>query len=634
MIFRDLDYPRPQLRRDEYRLLTGAWTLNGSPICVPYPPESKASGFKGEIRNADGKLVYETAFSLPASWAGKHILLHFGAVDQLCDVYLDGTHVGHHKGGYLPFTFNLGCLAEGEHFLKVSATDDLNIAYPYGKQSKSPQGMWYTEVSGIWQHVWIEPVPASYIAALKITPDLTGANIRIFPGGDRKNDGKASLCEITLYAEERGKDQSVEECKEALHQAERPDTSHTEKPAEPLHTRVQKKTLRAGGNAFRIDIGQLFSGCAGHPHLWTPEDPYLYRMDLRFGEDLVHSYFALRTVEVRNRTKDAPPGIFLNGERIFLKGVLDQGYFPDGLYVPDSPEAYARDILLMKELGVNLLRKHAKIEPEQYYYLCDTLGMLVMQDLVNSGPYSLMFDTVLPTVQFHLFPFLAVPKRRIGGLAADLHEAAEEALKLPAKERYRRRFFEYHMRKTLQHLYNHPCVIAYTIFNEGWGQYDSDRLYLLAKMLDASRVYDTASGWFKGKYSDFDSLHVYYRNERVQPAERPLLLSEVGGFQYNAAPEETGTAGSYGYGKCSSPKELRQRIRHMYDGMMAPVKEQGLAGYIFTQLSDVETERNGLYTYDRRICKITGAAVGSAAAGPSEDAPRPSAKPFRMPPAD
>ena len=150
MTFRDLDYPRPQLRRDEYRLLTGAWTLNGSPIRVPYPPESKASGFKGEIRNADGKLVYETAFSLPASWAGKHILLHFGAVDQLCDVYLDGTHVGHHKGGYLPFTFNLGCLAKGKHLLKVSATDDLDIAYPYGKQSKSPQGMWYTEVSGIW----------------------------------------------------------------------------------------------------------------------------------------------------------------------------------------------------------------------------------------------------------------------------------------------------------------------------------------------------------------------------------------------------------------------------------------------------------------------------------------------------
>ena len=563
MTYDELYYPRPQLRRDHYRLLDGTWLLNGSAIRVPFPPESDASGFTGNIRNSEGKLVYEKEFSLPEEWTGSRILLHFGAVDQLCDVFLDGRHIGHHKGGYLPFTFDLGVPERGNHVLRVIAEDDLNIVFPYGKQSRTPQGMWYTQVSGIWQSVWVEPVPRFYISRLKITPDLEGVDVRVFSEDTHP-------CEITIRAD------------------------------------GLVKTLHRAENAFRIDIGRIFAASPGHPHLWTPEDPYLYRMDLRKGEDLVHTYFALRTVEVKNRTEASPPGIFLNGKRIFLDGVLDQGYFPEGIYVPESPKEYVRDILRMKKLGFNLLRKHVKIEPEQYYYFCDTLGMLVMQDLVNSGKYSLIFDTVLPTVGFHLWPFLAVPRRRTGGMKINLKKSLEEFRKLPVKEQFRRRFFEYHMRATLQHLYNHPCVIAYTIFNEGWGQYDSNRLYKLAKGLDSSRVYDAASGWFKGEYSDFDSLHVYYRNERVRPALRPLLLSEVGGFQYDAEPSSSGPRSSYGYGKCRSAKELRKKIRDMHKVMIDPIRDQGLAGYIYTQLSDVETERNGLYTYDRKLCKVTG----------------------------
>ena len=572
MTIRDLDYPRPQLRRDRYKLLNGIWYLNGSPIRVPFPPESRASGFHGEIRNTKGELVYEKEFAVPGEWAGERILLHFGAVDQLCGVSLDGAHIGRHEGGYLPFTFDLGRLEGGTHLLRVTARDDLSTVYPYGKQSRTPKGMWYTMVSGIWQSVWIEPVPDARIDALKLMPDREGIRVRLFT--EEKNPVEAGgkepfSCEVVLHAD------------------------------------GMKRTLRLSGKTFRLDIARIFKDIPGHPHLWTPDDPYLYEMDIRFGEDLIHSYFALRTVEVRNRTAREMPGVFLNGKRIFLKGVLDQGYFPEGIYVPDSPEEYLRDIVRMKEFGFNTLRKHAKVEPEQYYYLCDCLGMLVMQDIVNSGRYSLMCDTVLPTVGFHLWPFLAVPKSRIGGLTTNLQHAADEHMKLPGRERFRRRFFEYQLRGTLKYLFNHPCVIAYTIFNEGWGQYDSDRLYLLAKKLDGSRTYDTASGWFKGEYSDFDSLHVYYRNERVRPARRPLLLTEVGGFEYNAEPEAGGPANSYGYGKCTSEEELRKRIRHMLEGMIEPVRDKGLAGYIYTQLSDVETERNGIYTYDRRTCKLT-----------------------------
>ena len=562
---RDLRYPRPQLCRERYLLLDGTWILNHSPIRVPFPPESEASGFSGELRNADGKLVYEKDFLIPDAWSGQRILLHFGAVDQLCDVFLDNCFLGHHEGGYLPFSFDLGFLSSGSHALRVIAEDDLNPVYPYGKQCKKPHGMWYTEVSGIWQSVWIEPVPDYYIKNLKITPDLEGVNIRIFPSAA---DAKLQPCEITVFAEGR------------------------------------VKKLHCSNTYFRINIARLFNDLPGHPHLWTTDDPYLYRMIIRCGEDQIQSYFALRTVEVRSRTSSSPPGIFLNGKRVFIKGILDQGYFPNGIYVPDSPKEYARDILRMKKLGFNLLRKHVKVEPEQYYYFCDILGMLVMQDIVNSGKYHMMFDTILPTIGFHLWPFLAVPKGRIGDLEADVNKSISDFRKLSFEERFRRRFFEHFLRETLRHLHNHPCIIAYSIFNEGWGQYDSDRLYTLAKKLDPGRAYDSASGWFQGKCSDFDSAHIYYMNERVCPGTKPLLLSEVGGFQYDVQPEFSKGKSSYGYGKCSSSQGLKKKIRHMCKGMIDPVKEDGLAGYIYTQLSDVESERNGLYTYDRSICKL------------------------------
>ena len=571
----DLRYPRPLLKRDRYQLLDGNWTLNGSPIRVPYPPESKASGFKGTIRDAGGHLVYETNFMVPEEWSEDTVLLHFGAVDQLCDVYLDDLFLGHHEGGYLGFSFDLGRLSSKEsHCLRVVAEDSLDPVYPYGKQTHTPGGMWYTPVSGIWQSVWIEPVPPVYISSLKMQPTLTHLRLRVWTSGRKTPDPNEE--EIHLIISDR--EQTI------------------------------RKEVTVRGSEISLAIGDLFFGIAGHPHLWSPEDPYLYGIEIRLGEDTVRSVFGLRTIEVRERRGREVPGVFLNGKRVFLNGVLDQGYFKDGIYTPTSNEEYARDILRMKDLGFNMLRKHIKIEPEPFYYLCDVLGMFVMQDMVNNGHYRYIHDTVLPTAGFHMCPHLSIWKtcftKKLPFLSK-LSQVPRFAVRIPQSKRetFRRAFFESRMKLTLRRLYNHPSVIAYTIFNEGWGQFESDRLYSAAKRMDPGRIYDTTSGWFAGCRSDFDSVHVYFRNVRMHPGIRPLLISEAGG--YTCIPETEPQSGtSYGYGTCENPEDLTSRIEEMYRNMIYPAIPEGLAGCIYTQLSDIEEEQNGLYTYDRSVCKV------------------------------
>lgn len=252
-------------------------------------------------------------------------------------------------------------------------------------------------------------------------------------------------------------------------------------------------------------------------------------------------------------------------------------------------EEYEKDILRMKELGFNLLRKHCKVEPEWFYYYCDVHGMLVLQDIVNSGGYSFIRDTALPTV--------GVQKRRDNGPAK-----TEE-------ERKRRSFFEQHMKDTIQNLYNHPCIVGYTIFNEGWGQFEADRMYEIAKATDPSRWFDTTSGWFAKKKSDFDSRHVYFRNKKLKGKEKPLFLSECGGFSYQLTEHCYSPEKSYGYGTCHSEEELTDRIIQMYRRMVLPAVAEGLCGCVYTQVSDVEEEINGLYTYDREVCKVDKAAM-------------------------
>lgn len=524
-------YPRPQMRRDSFLPLEEGWTLNGQPITLPFCPESLLSGYEGTLGDT---MTYEARFTLPKGFLpkGQRLLIHFGAVDQIAEVFLNGRPIVRHEGGYLPFHGDLTrALQPGENQLTVCVIDALDHDYPYGKQRKKRGGMWYTPVTGIWQTVWLEAVPETAIGGLKIVPDLTGISLTV--------DTRAAHCDavVRLAGEE-----------------------------------VARASWANTGEARRIDIP------GEYVRLWTTETPTLYDLTVTAGADRVESYFALRTVDIRPDARGVQR-LCLNGEPIFLNAVLDQGYFTDGHYLSGDPAEYDRDIQRMKALGFNTLRKHVKVEPECYYAACDRLGMLVVQDMVNSGGYHYVLDTVLPTLGFQYRPNWPVSARR-------------------------KAIFERCAAEIVTHLHDHPCVIGYTIFNEGWGQYDGDRIYRALKSADPTRFYNTASGWFRPRETDVDSRHVYFRNKRLHPGKRPLFLSECGGYVRRMEGHLWNSAKEYGYGKYETETQLTDAIVRLYDEMVCPAIPEGLCGVVYTQLSDIEEEINGLYTYDRQVCKV------------------------------
>ena len=522
------EYPRPQMRRDSWMSLNGMWKLDGEDIRVPFPPQSKLSGYEKKIKDS---FTYEKTFTLSEDVCGERILLHFGAVDQIAEVILNGKSLGVHEGGYLAFSYDVTeCIKRvGENILQVKVTDKLSLEYPYGKQCKKRGGMWYTPVSGIWKSVWLETVPDKYMERIKLTPDLNGVDVEVF--------GNVSGFEVFVKMPEG---------------------------------MVLEKTFE--GNKGRIEIPKeavLF---------WTPDVPHLYEMTVIAGKDKVETYFALRTIEIKKM--DGVNRVCLNGEPIFLHGVLDQGYFPEGIYLPAEEAEYDKDILRMKELGINLLRKHIKVEPDYFYYACDKLGMLVMQDMVNNGPYSFIKDTALPTVGF---------KKR------------GDKTGLSGK---RKEIFIKHVEDTIEQVYNFPSVVAYTIFNEGWGQFESDHMYDHVKSLDNTRLADSTSGWFAQNKNDFDSEHIYFKAISVEPKDRPMFMSECGGYSMAVEGHCYSKYNVYGYGGSESAEKLTEDILNLYDVMILPAAPKGMCGCIYTQLSDVEDEINGLYTYDRKVCKV------------------------------
>ena len=511
-------YPRPLLKRDSFFSLNGTWTLNGGDIEVPFPPESDLSGYKGEL----GTLHYEKEFSLPEGFfkTSDKVILHFGAVDQVCDVYLNENRLLHHEGGYLPFSVEITEYLQERNLLRVEAVDILDPFYPYGKQSKNPKGMWYTPVSGIWQSVWIEAFDRKGIDDIRIETDEESVRFQLKSGCDHY--------EISF-----------------------PGYSDT-----------------FDSDDITIHVEDL--------HLWSPDDPHLYPVKISNGYDTIETYFALRCLEARK--VNGHRRIFLNGKPLLVNGLLDQGYFEKGIFLPERPEDYEKDILNMKELGFNCLRKHIKIEPEAFYYYCDRHGMLVMQDMVNSGPYLFFSDTVLATLGLNL--------------------------KRPIKDRKRYDFFLQHCKDTIEHLKSHPCIIAYTIYNEGWGQQDAAGTYEILKKLDPARLFDSTSGWFTDKKSDFDSYHIYFRNKVLQGGKNILALSECGGFIRDIAEHRSDKGSRWGYGSADSEEALTDKILEMHEKMVIPSIRNGLSLVVMTQISDVEGEINGLYTYDRSVCKV------------------------------
>ncbi|MEE0946152.1 MAG: glycoside hydrolase family 2 TIM barrel-domain containing protein [Acutalibacteraceae bacterium] len=517
-------YPRPQLKRDSFYSLNGEWEFSvgnesfDKIINVPFCPESILSGVN-QIFDEKDTLYYRKSFSLPEGFNKGRVILNFGAVDQKCFVVLNGRTVGSHSGGYDAFSFDITDFLSKENILVVAVKDSLSDKIlPYGKQSRNRGGMWYTCVSGIWQSVWLESVPEKYIKAIKIDVTLNGADV-IFDGIE---NGSVAV---------DGKQYAIE------------------------------------NSVAHIDVE--------NPVNWTPENPHLYYFTALSGEDKIESYFALRTLRIDGNK------LLLNDKPYFFHGLLDQGYFSDGIFTPSCEEQYTDDILKMKSLGFNMLRKHIKVEPEYFYYECDRLGMIVFQDMVNNSRYSFVRDTVLPT-----FSLVKKDDRKI-------HKSIEG-----------RNGFIRGMEKTVKQLYNHPCICQWTIFNEGWGQFCADDMYDKLKGYDSSRFIDSASGWFKAEKNDFNSLHIYFKPLKADMSEKPLFISEFGGYSYKIKGHSFNTENTYGYGKFDSREKFVSAIRNLYENQLIPLKEKGLCASVYTQVSDVEDETNGLLTYDRKIMKI------------------------------
>lgn len=532
-------YPRPQMRRDSYFNLNGMWEFAVSDtslpehydrqICVPFCPESLLSGVHEHFAEGTA-LCYRRHFTLEKGVCIGRVLLHIGAADQHLQCFVNRKKVGTHVGGYESVTFDItDALCDGENELVLRCFDDLtNTVMPYGKQTRKRGGMWYTPVSGIWQTVWLESVPQTYIEHLKI-----------------ENRGYTVTVDI-------GKD--------------------------------LPGTVRVDGlGEFPLKDGKV-EIAPEDPHLWSPEDPHLYRFVLEAGEDRVESYFAIRSLETRN--VGGYPRLCLNGKPYFFHGLLDQGYWPDGLFTPAMPECYADDILTVKEMGFNTLRKHIKVEPEEFYYQCDRLGMIVFQDMVNNGPYRYLRDTVLPTV-------LPASQSRIDDRR--MHRSGAQ-----------REMFLTAMASTVRQLGNHPCIVYWTVFNEGWGQFDADRVYERMRELDDTRWIDTTSGWFRRKKTDVDSRHVYFRPIRLRAdVKKPLVLSEFGGYSYGVRDHVFNPDNVYGYGNYDSAEKLENAVCALYEKQVIPTVATGLCAAIYTQVSDVEDEINGIVTYDRKVRKLT-----------------------------
>ena len=570
------EYPRPAMRRDSCEILNGPWQYaitqtaeypaawQGS-ILVPYSPEAPASGVNRTLQ--PGQWLHYHRFFAPPTGTGGRVLLHFGAVDYACAVQVNGHLAGGHRGGYWPFTLDITDLLNGtgRNSLWVAVQDPTGHGtQARGKQTLRPGGMFYPAQSGIWQTVWLERVPDNYIQTLTVTPDYDARTVTV--------------------------------------------RVHTAKPGGAVNLWAM---VRAGGVTIAEDWGSDEADQDGEVTLnipeehffpWSPDTPFLYDLTVGTNQgeeaefDTVHSYFALR------KWSCAPDahGVLrfcLNDKPILLNGLLDQGYWPEGLYTPPSDAAVERELSEVKALGFNLLRKHAKIEPQRWYYHCDRLGLIVWQDIVNGGSaYNLWFVTYLTNV---LQPLL----RRFpdGKACRRLLSRAKPA----GREEY-----AHELADTVQALRCHPCIACWVPFNEGWGQFDAGKAVQALRTLDGTRMVDEASGWFDQGGGDVHSLHNYFYPLRIRPQKRTVALSEYGGIAW-PMPGHEPPHKTYGYGTAKDRQELTARYKKLQLKTVLPQLEKGLSALVYTQLTDVEDEVNGLFTYDRAAVKPDANAVRS-----------------------
>lgn len=551
------EYPRPNMVRDSYLNLNGEWEYcisdsketkhyDGT-IIVPFSPETMLSGVQKMVMPED-YLHYRKEFVLPEGFRKDRVLLHFGAVDQECEVFINGQKVGSHIGGYLAFCFDITAyLAEGENVLTLCVKDYTEKApHARGKQKLVRKGgmssLFYTPQSGIWKTVWLESVSEAYVERVKITPMFDDAAVKVetFVRGELERVKVQVLSQGSVVAE----------------------------------------TIAHPSENVMLRLGNFTP--------WTPEKPHLYDVKITYGEDEVRSYFGMRKFST-GKDKNGLLRFFMNDKPFFFNGVLDQGYWPESLLTAPTEEALEYDIIKLKELGYNTIRKHIKVEPDRFYYLCDKLGMIVWQDMPNGGgEYNLLHVMYMTNV---LSFYGRVIKDNKYGLFARKDEAG------------RRQYYE-DLKGMVEQLYNYPSIAVWVPFNEGWGQFDATKATALIKTVDNSRLINEACGWFDQKGGDMYSIHNYLRKLKVKPnKDRVVALTEFGGYAF-PIPGHMACEKEFGYKHYKTKEELTANYRRLWEEEVYPNVVKGMCSTIYTQTSDIEEEINGLMTYDREENKF------------------------------
>ena len=524
------EYPRPQMVRGNWMNLNGEWdyaisekdaarpqSFSGR-ILVPFAVQSQLSGVAMPVTEAQ-RLWYRRIFRAPALPRGSRLLLHFGAVDWEAHVFVNGKEVGSHTGGYDPFSFDItdALKPSGDQELAVSAWDPTDKGtQPRGKQVLQPRSIWYTAVTGIWQTVWTEVVPAQYIKDLVIGSDATAGTISVtvMPAGSPNGMARVVARD---------------------------------------GTRTVAEGSGPPGQAIVLRVPQA--------KLWSPESPFLYDLRVTLGADDIQSYAGIRTIAVQRDTAGINR-LFLNGKALFEYGLLDQGWWPDGLYTAPTDEALRSDIETTRRLGFNLIRKHVKVEPARWYYHADKLGVLVWQDM-PSGMLSGNQQTPPDP----------------GVFAAELEHMIDA-----------RR--------------NHPSIIMWVPFNEGWGQHETEKYVAWIKQKDPSRLVNNASGWTDKNVGDVSDVHSYpYPIRPPLEDQRAAVLGEFGGLGLPIEGHTWLGKDNWGYRTYKTTDELGQAYRDLMYQLRILVGE-GLSAAIYTQTTDVEIEVNGMLTYDREVVKL------------------------------
>jgi beta-galactosidase/beta-glucuronidase len=545
------EYPRPQFVRTEWSNLNGLWDLAKTArdaqrpdtfetqILVPFPVESALSGVMQSVTEKEC-LWYRRTFEVPRGWAGRRVLLHFGAVDFEATVWVNGREIGKHRGGYDAFAFDIteALNAVGPNELLLRAWDPTDTGtQPRGKQVQKPNSIWYTPTSGIWQTVWLEPVSAAYFKNLNIIPDVDKGAVTVQPITTATLGNFA--IELTI--------------RDGMRQ-------------------VYQATITPGGSVIMP---------VKNARLWSPEHPFLYTLvaKLKLGDstiDKVESYFGMRKISLGKDAKGFTR-LMLNNQPYFQFGPLDQGFWPDGIYTAPTDRALRSDIVMTKKLGFNMARKHVKIEPERWYYWCDKLGLLVWQDMPSGDKY-------------------------ISPREADIERSAESGAE-----------FEKELTALISGRGNHPCIVMWVPYNEGWGQWDTARIVTKVKELDPSRLVDNTSGWADRRVGDVNDLHKYPGPGTPEPeSKRAIVLGEFGGLGLPLQGHTWQEKQNWGYRSFTNSVALTTAYIDLLNKLYPLIDEKGLSAAVYTQTTDVEIEVNGLMTYDRQVIKMDMKRVAAA----------------------